>query len=137
MLQIESNIVGKEISFGYLRDHIERHGFTIGGNWEYHKGSFDTILSSGGGETIYLRVPFIVTQGELDFYDAQIRFQNPFVIKHVTNVGLDYDEGSLLDATGASQFQTPLDKDGYIHDKSKWIEIGEQVVADKVLPYFH
>lgn len=73
---------------------------------------------------------------ELDNEDAQIRFQKPFVIKHVENIGLDYDEGSLLDATGASQFQTPLDKDGYIHDKSRWIQAGEQAVEEKVLPFF-
>lgn len=137
LLQFESNIIGKQIGFGYLRDHIERHGFTIGGNWEYDKGSFDTILWQEAGETIYLRVPFIVTEGELDFYNAQIRFQTPFVIKHVTNVGLDYDEGSLLDATGASQFQTPLDKDAQIHNKSKWVHAGEKVVEEKFLPFFH
>ncbi len=136
LLQFDSKIVGKEIGYGYLRDHIIDHGFTIGGNWEYHKGSFDAVLWRGGGETIYLRVPFIVTVGELDNEDAQIRFQKPFVIKHVANVGLDYDEGSLLDATGASQFQTPLDKDGHIHDKSRWIQAGEQVVEEKVLPFF-
>ncbi len=136
MLQFDSKIVGKEIGYGYLRDHIIHRGFTIGGNWEYHKGSFDAVLWRGGGETIYLRVPFIVTAGELDNEDAQIRFQKTFVIKHVANVGLDYDEGSLLDATGASQFQTPLDKDGHIHDKSRWIQAGEQVVEEKVLPFF-
>ncbi|HBJ02758.1 YugN family protein [Lysinibacillus sp. FSL R7-0073] len=136
MLQFDSKIVGKEIGYGYLRDHIIHRGFTIGGNWEYHKGSFDAVLWRGGGETIYLRVPFIVTAGELDNEDAQIRFQKPFVIKHVANVGLDYDEGSLLEATGASQFQTPLDKDGHIHDKSRWIQAGEQVVEEKVLPFF-
>ncbi len=136
LLQFDSKIVGKEIGYGYLRDHIIDRGFTIGGNWEYHKGSFDAVLWRGGGETIYLRVPFIVTVGELDNEDAQIRFQKPFVIKHVANVGLDYDEGSLLDATGASQFQTPLDKDGHIHDKSRWIQAGEQVVEEKVFPFF-
>jgi len=137
LLQFDSKIVGKEIGFGYLRDKIEGHGFTIGGNWEYYKGSFDTVLWKEGGETIYLRVPFIVTEGELDNEDAKIRFQNPFVIKHVANVGLDYDEGSLLDASGVSQFQTPVDKDGHIHDKSRWISAGEQVVEKRVLPYFH
>jgi len=136
LLQFDSKIVGKEIGFGYLRDKIADRGFTIGGNWEYYKGSFDSVLWKEAGETIYLRVPFIVTSGELDNEDAQIRFQKPFVIKHVENIGLDYDEGSLLDATGASQFQTPLDKDGYIHDKSRWIQAGEQAVEEKVLPFF-
>lgn len=137
MLELESGIVGREIRFGYLRDKLEQHGFTTGGNWDYHKGSFDSILWRDAGETIYLRVPFIVTEGELDFYDALIRFQKPFIIKHVTNVGLDFDESSLIDATGASQFQTPLDKDGQIHNKSKWVQIGEKEIDNKVLPYLH
>lgn len=137
MLQLQSNIVGKEIGFGYLRDHIESRGFTIGGNWDYDYGCFDAILWREEGETIYLRLPFIVTQGELDYYDAQIRFQNPFIIKHVVNIGLDYDEGSLLDATGASQFQAPIEKDAKIHRKSQWIQIGEKVVEERIMPYFH
>ena len=65
MLQFDSKIVGKEIGFGYLRDKIANRGFTIGGNWEYYKGSFDSVLWKEAGETIYLRVPFIVTSGSL------------------------------------------------------------------------
>ena len=30
----------------------------------------------------------------------------------------------------------PLDKDGYIHDKSRWIQAGEQAVEEIVLPFF-
>ncbi len=81
MLQFESKIIGKEIGFGYLRDKIINQGFTIGGNWEYDKGSFDSVLWKEEGETIYLRVPFIVTAGELDNEDAQIRFQKPFMMR--------------------------------------------------------
>ncbi|QQP11612.1 hypothetical protein FJQ98_20840 [Lysinibacillus agricola] len=130
-------MVGKEIGFGYLRDKIESRGFTIGGNWEYQKRKFRFGVMERRQRNDLFTSTLIVTEGELDFYDAQIRVQKPFVIKDVTNVGLDYDEGSLLDATGASQFQAPLDKDGYIHDKSKWVSFGEQVVRKKVLPFFY
>lgn len=44
------------------------------------------------------------------------------------NIGLDWDENSLLTATGFNQFQNPVDKDGNILDKSRWEEAGEQMV---------
>ena len=52
-----------------------------------------------------------------------------YVIKHVVHVGLDRDESSLLDATGFSQFQQPIDKDGEIIDKNRWIHAGEDAVV--------
>ena len=135
LLELQSAIEGREAHFGYMRDKIGGHGFCIGGNWEYHKGSFDVILWRDSGETIYLRVPFNVTEGELDAYDTRIRFTAPFIIKHITHVGLEYDGSSLLDATGMSQFQTPIDKDAEIHRKNRWVQMGEQVVTDVVLPF--
>src|SRR5699024_12325898 len=59
-----------------------------------------------------------------------IEFETPYVIKHVVHVGLERDENSLLSTTGFNQFQKPLDKDGYIHDKSKWQEFGEETIGD-------
>nr|WP_106782343.1 YugN family protein [Lysinibacillus timonensis] len=136
MLEFDSEIVGKDAQFGFLRDNIKRYGFSIGGNWEFHKGSFDTPLWKDGGDTIYLRLPFVVMNGMLDSENAQIRFLKPFVIRHIANVGLDYDDASLLEPTGFSQFQTPTDKDATITNKSKWISAGEQAI-DKVLPYLN
>lgn len=135
MLQLDSAIEGREGHFGLLRDKIKCHGFCIGGNWEYHKGSFDVVLWRERGETIYLRVPFIVTEGELDAYNTRIRFLKPFVIKHIVHVGLDYDESSLFDATGANQFQKPIDKDAEIHRKNRWVEMAEKMVLDVVMPF--
>lgn len=137
MLRLETNIEGKLAHFGYLRDHIEAHGFTIGGDWEYDRGYFDYVMWRDSDETIYLRAPFVVTEGELDMYDTHIRFLKPFVIKHVVHVGLDYEESSLLDATGFSQFQSPVDKDAPIENKNKWVEAGEKVITDRLLPYVH
>ncbi|MCP1143351.1 YugN family protein [Lysinibacillus endophyticus] len=137
MLQLESNIEGKYTEFGKIQNAIKDAGFTLGGYWDYDRGIFDAILSKDQGETIYLRLPFIVTQGMLDSPNAYIRFETPYVIKHIANLGLEHDGSSMMDATGFSQFQEPIDKDGSIEDKNKWISVGEQVIEEKVLPYLN
>lgn len=111
-----------------MRDQLQGLGYMLGGGWDYDKGNFDSILWREGGETIYLRIPFFVYRGMLDEYNALVEFQTPYIIKHVVNTGLDRDEGALLSSSGLSQFQEPLDTDGYIRDKSKWEEIGQQAV---------
>ncbi|MBD8027968.1 hypothetical protein H9636_15055 [Ureibacillus sp. Re31] len=136
MLKFESELEGKQVEFGSLRDKIKRYGFCLGSYWDYDQGFFDTILYKKNEETIYLRLPFVVTSGMLDSSKAQIQFQTPYVIKHVVNLGLDFDESSLLEATGFSQFQDPVDKDAEIQNKHKWVIAGEQVV-DKVLQYIN
>src|SRR5699024_12602013 len=69
-------------------------------SWEYDRGKFDAIIWREKGETIYLRIPFHVINGELDKSDAYIQFRTPYIIKHVVNLGLDRNENSLLSATG-------------------------------------
>ncbi|MGZ4160331.1 MAG: staygreen family protein [Neobacillus sp.] len=67
--------------------------------------------------------------GALDHPSALIQFGTPFVIKHVVNIGLDHDENSFISGTtGLDQFQTPLDNDGYIYDKSRWTKAGEEAI---------
>ena len=130
MLHLETDIEGKQTYFGMAQKELKRQGLALGGNWEYDSGFFDGILHRDKGETIYIRLPFQVIEGELDHSDAFIEFLKPFVIKHVVHVGLDKDENSLLSATGFNQFQKPLDKDGHIHDKNEWQEFGEEIVGD-------
>ncbi|MFJ8264196.1 YugN family protein [Rummeliibacillus sp. NPDC094406] len=129
MIQFESRIEGKKTEFGYIRDIFEPFSCNFCSNFEYHEGMFDSILYREDGETIYLRMPFRVIEGELDHYSAYIQFGKPYVIKHVVNLGLDYDENSLLTATGGfSQFQDPLDRDGEINDKSRWVKAGKEKI---------
>src|SRR5690554_2136143 len=118
MLYLETDIEGKQMTFGEAQMELRKHGFTLGGGWEYNYGFFDGILHRESGETIYLRIPIKVLKGELDRKDAWIEFKQPFVIKHIVHVGLDKDSNSLIAATGFEQFQKPIDTDGYIHDKS-------------------
>ena len=132
LLQLQTELEGKMAYFGDMQDRIASLGYSIGSNWEYHKGSFDSVLWREEGETIYLRIPFVVMEGELDQAEAHIKFQTPYVIKHVINIGLDNDENSLTSATGFNQFQKPIDKDGHIENKNRWEHAGEQEVK-KVL----
>lgn len=130
MLQLDTDIEGLQMTFGEARKELKKHNLVLGGDWDYDRGLFDGILNREGGETIYVRLPFNVIKGELDKRSAVIEFGRPYVIKHVVHVGLDKDSNSLLTATGLKQFQEPLDKDGYIYDKSKWQEFGEEAVGD-------
>lgn len=130
MLTLQTELEGQTASFGVVSDCIRELGYHIGGNWDYDRGCYDHILCQEGGETIYIRIPFVVTDGELDDYHASIKFGTPYIIKHVVHVGLDRDGDSLLDATGFSQFQQPIDKDGKIINKNRWIHAGEVAVQD-------
>lgn len=128
MISLQTQIEGKKGYFGYMQDFFRRHGFFLCGGWDYHKGKFDAILWREKGETIYLRIPFHVLNGELDKTNTYIEFRTPYIIKHVVNIGLDRDENSLLSATGFNQFQKPLDKDGKINNKNLWQSHGEKMV---------
>jgi len=130
MINLETDMEGKQMHFGYAEKMLKKWRFCLGGGWEYDSGIFDGVMNRESGETIYLRLPFQVLEGELDRSDALIEFQKPYVIKHEVHIGLDKDEHALLTTTGLNQFQKPLDKDGYIHDKSKWEEFGEEAIGD-------
>ncbi|WP_153731671.1 YugN family protein [Sporosarcina obsidiansis] len=133
MLKLETAIDGKLASFGPLREQVGKHGYHFGGGWDYHKGCFDSILHREGGETIYLRLPFVAHNGELDDYQTSIRFTTPYVIKHVVNTGLDRDSSSLLSGS-FNQFQEPIDRDAQIRDKSRWETAGELAI-EEILQY--
>ena len=128
MLKLQTGIEGKKGYFGDVHKVFKDNGFTFYSNFEYDHGKFDTVLCREGGETIYIRIPFDVLQGKLDRRSAYIQFGQPYVIKHVGNLGLDWGESPLLTTTGFNQFQEPLDKAGKIMDKSRWEEAGEQQV---------
>jgi len=131
MLYLENtNLEGERMTFGEAQKFFKQFGIFIGGNWEYDRGMFDGVLHRENGETIYLRMPFTVVKGELDSRKAVIQFEKPFIIKHVVNLGLDYDSNSLITVSGLAQFQKPLDNDGYLPNKSEWQEFGEELVGD-------
>src|SRR5699024_11319874 len=110
MIKLHTELDAKTAYFCQISDSLKPHRICLGGNWEDDKGYFDSVLWQENGETIYLRMPFHVLNGELDHYNAYIQFDTPYVIKHIVNFGLDRDENSLLSATGFNQFQKPIDR---------------------------
>ncbi|GAB7387145.1 YugN-like family protein [Bacillaceae bacterium] len=133
MLRIRSEITGKSAYYGDVKDPFAREGFVLGGNWGYDGGYFDGVLFREGGETVYLRVPVVVREGELDRDDAMLEFQEPFIVKHVVNVGID-EGSSVLDMTGLSQFQEPVEQDGELGEADAWRTKGEEALA-RILRY--
>ncbi|MBP1930979.1 YugN family protein [Ammoniphilus resinae] len=132
MIQFDSEIQGKKTNFGLAREKFYSAGCEFSDSFDYDEGSFDSILWREAGETIYLRVPFNVIDGALDEADTMIEFKTPYVIKHVVNTGLDTDGSSLMTAIGLSQFQDPLDRDGHIRDKSRWVKAGEEKIEEAI-----
>ncbi|MBU6080198.1 MULTISPECIES: YugN family protein [Allobacillus] len=128
MIELDTTIEGKRTFYGNMLSEAKRLKFTLGGCWDYDRGCIDSILWREAGETIYLRLPFQVIEGELDRPNALIEFEKPYVIKHVVNIGLEKDANALATISGLGQFQKPLDTDGKIHDKNEWEENGEEAV---------
>src|SRR5690625_1272264 len=79
MIHLETDIEGKQMYFGEAQKELGSFGISMGGNWDYDRGIFDGIMHREGGETIYIRLPFQVIDGELDRRDAFIEFQKPFI----------------------------------------------------------
>ncbi len=128
LIELQTELEGKQTYFRNMVKYRKRLNYCLGDCWDYHKGCLDSALWREGGETIYLRLPFKVLEGELDRPNALIEFETPYVIKHVVNTGLDRSAGALGAVSGFSQFQDPLDRDGLIRDKNEWEENGEQAV---------
>ncbi|PID16151.1 hypothetical protein CSV63_05810 [Sporosarcina sp. P34] len=129
MIELKTNLPGKKSLFGDACNILIEHDIQMGGNWDFDRGNFDTILNQDGSNTIYLRIPFHVVDGVLDEDSAMIEFDVPFIINHVVNIGLDDDESPVLATVGLDQFQTPEDKDGPIVYDEKWVREGEARIA--------
>ncbi|MGG0642522.1 YugN family protein [Sporosarcina gallistercoris] len=131
MIALKSKIEGKTVIFGNALKLFKEAGLDLGGGWEYDHGMFDTILYQREETTIYLRVPFQVVKGELDSSNTVIRFQTPFVIKHVMNIGLDEEDSPAMTVTGLEQFQAPQDPDAPI-DRQREFAIDAQTKLDQI-----
>ncbi|WP_079908184.1 YugN family protein [Paenibacillus sp. 32352] len=130
MISLDSTLVNREEAYDQVRNALENHQFTLGGNWEYDHGYFDRALDTEN--KVWLRIPFAVIRGELDgnsdSVDAVIRMGTPFVLKHLYNEGLDREAqvntyGALID-----QFQEPVDKDAPVSDE--WAKKAEAILRE-------
>ncbi|MCC3377075.1 YugN family protein [Cohnella sp. REN36] len=122
MLSLSSSLTSQEGQFTQTRLRLADHGFSLGGNWEYDRGSFDCALDDA--RQVWLRLPFTVTGGNLDGEaeetDAKIKFGEPYVLKHVYEEGLDQDAQPRTFGGMFDQFAAPSDPDAEI--ERHWLE---------------
>jgi hypothetical protein len=142
VIQFQSEIVGKEAVYGEIKEPFEREGFTLGGNWDYGEAFFDAILEREKGETIYLRLPVHVVEGQLDDRDSRLSFEQPLLLRHVVHTGIDKDENLLalgampLTSSLMGQFQEPAVPDGEIHEQNLRLEKASQAIK-RIMHYLH
>jgi hypothetical protein len=129
MIPLSSRLNSRELVFGEIKNRLSGYDFSIGGNWDYKSGSFDRPLD-GEAQKVWLRLPFEVINGDLDAEtdndDALIRFEQPFVLKHVYNEGLEQGVSPGMMGGLVNQFQHPTDPDASV--EQIWIDKAEQVL---------
>ncbi|MFC5701217.1 YugN family protein [Cohnella faecalis] len=122
MHSLASSLTSRQLEFVPVQDALAEKGFALGGGWEYDHGSFDCALDEAN--TVFLRIPFDVEVGRLDSEtannEAQIRFGQPFVLRHLYNEGLDSEAQARTLGALFDQFSDPVDPDASI--EPAWVE---------------
>lgn len=127
MLQIHSNIEGKEVTVGELKEKLESIGFTVNGNWEYDHAYFDYKMNDDHGDQQYVRIPFQTTGGPLDDNSTLVQIGTPFLLDHQFQTDVD-EEGNIGALSGSfNQFKEPADKDAPFPEE--YVERGKSLVS--------
>lgn len=128
MILIPSSLENREEAFVNLYRSLKELDFTLGGNWDYEKGSFDRSLDEK--QQMWVRIPFRVTHGTLDGdsdeSDAVVLLGTPYALRHLYREGGDPTADVQVMGALVDQFQTPVDKDAEIGDE--WAEKAREVV---------
>ncbi|WP_127587945.1 YugN family protein [Paenibacillus koleovorans] len=129
MKMLASSLENRVDEFDHLRNVMQEHQFTLGGNWDYDHGCYDRYLDEA--HQVWLRVPFQTVSGRLDGEsasnpDTSIRIGTPYVLKHVYNEGLDEEAQMRLTTALIDQFQEPVNSDAPVEDH--WVEQAAQVL---------
>ncbi|HET7657497.1 MAG TPA: YugN-like family protein [Bacillales bacterium] len=127
MIQLESQLEGTEHSLFALEEALEPLGFVIGDNWQYDHGYFDYKINEKDGY-LFLRFPFVATEGALDTRGVKVKFGTPYLLNHKYEAGLDQEVGTGVLSGFTNQFQEPVDKDDHIPEK--YAEVGQQIVKE-------
>ncbi|MFS0637057.1 YugN-like family protein [Mesobacillus foraminis] len=127
MIEMPSQIEGKEFGLYQLEQKLKPMGYSIGGNWEYDQGYFDYKIADDNGYQ-YLRLPFEAVDGQLDSKGCTVKLMRPFLLSHVFEGGLD-DHSNISNISAAfNQFQEPDQKDGKV--PNHYIEIGKSLIKE-------
>lgn len=112
MIPLSSSLTGKTFTYQEAEQKLNGAGFKLADNWDYDHGYFDYEIDDHVGYQ-FLRLPFQVTTGSLDAPEdyALIEMNEPFLLSHKYNRGLDdhVKEGNIRAIF--DQFQEPVDAD--------------------------
>lgn len=129
MIPLSSPLTGSIFTYNDVEKELQALGFKLADNWDYEHGYFDYKIDDHVGYQ-FLRLPFVVTSGSLDAPSdyATIQMEEPFLLSHKYNPGLDDNikEGNVRAIF--DQFQEPVDKDASIPEKL--ISVGRDLLAD-------
>ena len=107
MIPIQSNIDGKELAVGELKEKLEPIGFNVNGQWEYDHAYIDYEMNDDHGDRQYVRIPFKSTGGPLDDDGTFVQIGTPFLLDHQFKTDVD-EEGNIGALTGSfDQFKAP------------------------------
>lgn len=127
MIELSSNVEGKQFDLYKLEQKLKPIGYSIGGNWDYDHGAFDYKIDDEESYQ-FLRLPFTSIDGQLDARNCTVKLGRPFLLSHIYENGLD-DDASTGNFSGAiNQFQEPVDKDGRVPDR--FVDIGRTLVQE-------
>ncbi|MFD0961576.1 YugN family protein [Paenibacillus chungangensis] len=128
MIPLSSVLEGQEHKLTELQVKLEKDRFSLGGNWDYDKGSFDRALDEEN--KVWLRIPFQVTDGsvdsELSENNARVVIGRPYILKHIYNEGNDPEASARVVGAMFDQFQSPIDPDAHV--EPHWIARGREVL---------
>jgi hypothetical protein len=127
MLTIPSRIENVTISLYELERRLKPLGYVIAGNWDYDHGYFDYKIDDEVGYQ-FLRVPFKAEDGQLDSDGATVRLEEPFLLSHKYQRGIDDHAGVGDFSASFDQFQEPQDNDADIPEQYR--EIGQSLVKE-------
>ncbi|MBD3917527.1 hypothetical protein H8B09_02075 [Paenibacillus sp. PR3] len=130
MITLQSDIESREYEFAEAKEKLSNAQFSLGGNWEYDRGSFDRALDDS--HKVWLRLPFVATVGSIDSEradnNATIRIGQPYVLRHLYQEGNDQEASVRVVGSLFDQFQSPTDPDANIDPK--WIDKAKDVLAE-------
>jgi hypothetical protein len=126
MIELPSNVEGKQFDLYKLEQILKPIGYSIGGGWEYSHGAFDYKIDDENDSYLFLRVPFSSIDGQLDSPNCTVEIGRPFLLSHQYQGELDDNAGAGTFSGTINQFSEPVNEDARFPEK--YIDNGKQAV---------
>lgn len=127
MIPIRSSVEGQVFRLDDLEQKLKPIGYDIGGNWDYDHGYFDYKIDDEVGYQ-FLRVPFKAVDGQLDSNGCTVRLQQPFLLSHKYQRGLDDNVHVSNFKASFDQFSEPEDPDADF--PKELVQVGKSLVKE-------